>query len=78
MNPAGHTHEDIDQMFSVISRWLIKQEVVHTPQQLAKYLAEDVWKSEGVEPPRVQWVRNVYDFKAYYNSSLNPHIRGLK
>lgn len=29
---VGHTHEDIDQMFSTISKWLTRKEVV-TPQE---------------------------------------------
>ncbi len=65
---SGHTHEDIDQLFSVISRALSKHKIIKDPDSLSQFLREQVWK----QPPIVvQWVTNVLDIEARYAGKLS-------
>ena len=61
---VGHTHEDIDQMFSVISRKLKLKRYIHTPQELERFLKEGVWND--TENVFVKRVTSVFDFVTAY------------
>ena len=61
---VGHTHEDIDQMFSVISKKLRQKRFILTPRDLEKFLKEGVWLD--TENVFVKRVSNVYDFVSSY------------
>ena len=65
--PVGHTHEDIDQRFSVVSRKL-RREVVLSVQAF-KALLESLFKDDS-RPPQVTLVPYVWDFAAW----VRPHI----
>eukprot|EP00731_Ephydatia_muelleri_P017858 Em0010g956a len=67
--PVGHTHEDIDQMFSRFSSYLNKNDAV-TPGELMEALR----KSYSPEPDvHVLEQSEVFDFKAW----IEPHLEEM-
>jgi hypothetical protein len=72
---TGHTHEDIDQLFSVISRALInKHAVLPTVEDFEQFLENEVWEDSK---PSIVRLHNVYDVADYYGDNINHNIRGL-
>lgn len=82
---VGHTHEMIDQLFGVISRFLRgimgktgKGRDVLTPQQLVEALYEAI--SQGArndrEPARVVLSEGAFDFESFITGYINPHLKG--
>ena len=51
---VGHTHEDIDQFFSIISSWLRKvQMICPDPQSLSEAIKDAFWQRKGGDIPEV-------------------------
>ena len=90
--PVGHTHEDIDQGFSCIARYL-RRVNAYTFAQLVKHVQDSFKKEE--KPPQVFQVGQVFDWKAYvastevqamsswtdnhiYRFSWNPHHKQVQ
>ncbi|XP_028517557.1 uncharacterized protein LOC114575939 [Exaiptasia diaphana] len=65
---VGHTHEDIDQMFSRISVALNKSKAVTRPQ------LEGVIQGAFTPSPTTVFVENVYDVKSW----IRPYIATFK
>jgi hypothetical protein len=63
---VGHTHEDIDQLFSTLSRWIKNVGRVMTPAQFATELKEAMKK----RPVVFQQVESVLDWDSYLRPSL--------
>lgn len=61
-----HTHEDIDQYFSSLSRFLQKHDVLTMPQMIEAVFACSSHKAEGIE------IDVIYDFKAWFNDCIQP------
>jgi len=72
----GHTHEDIDQMFSVISKAMMNQVTpINTPKQFEQFLSKDVFKDSGTTI--VKRVHQVLDITSYYEPHVSPYLLGL-
>ena len=71
--PVGHTHEDIDQLFSRISQ-LLRKSIVKTVPALFALLKRSFTK-EGI-PPVVRDVDNVPNFREWLSPIL-PVIDGI-
>jgi len=65
--PVGHTHEDVDQMFSRFSLYLEKHDAV-TPQELVAAL-----KASYTPTPRVCEIMETYDIKTLFL----PHLEDI-
>ncbi len=71
---AGHTKEDVDQLFSVISGALKRlAEPIPTPSALIDFLETKVLNGQC----HAKYLRNVYDFEKYYSNDLLREVRGL-
>ncbi len=77
---VGHTHEDIDQIFSVISKAMLGRSKksgpyveLKTPGEFDTFLQTEVFQAPAV----VTRVRKLYDFDSLIDGSVNPHLRGL-
>lgn len=74
---TGHTHEDVDQMFSVISRAMMKKKTpIYTPKEFETFLCDEAFTNSF--PTKVKRVHQVLDATAYYEPHLSPHLFGLK
>ena len=68
---VGHTHEDIDQLFSVLLSSVLKRFVFQTPAELIEYMriameAHFAGKDESVS---VIWHDHIHDFKAWLDDA---------
>ena len=72
---SGHTHEDIDQLFSVISRRLREKKYIHTPQEFESFLEREVFEDSG--NVHVFRLNRVYDIGSIYCEFKNRNLRGL-
>ncbi len=73
---VGHTHEDIDQLFSLISKAMMnKSESVElrTPSQFDTFLREKVFNC----PTTVTRLTSTYDLDSRIGKAANPHLKGL-
>ena len=61
--PVGHTHEDIDQLFSVINRRLRGHDAFTFPQWKAEVMAAFSRETEKVAV--VEYVTAIHDYKAW-------------
>ena len=50
---VGHTHEDIDQFFSVIASWLKRFETICPDIESLKQAIKAAFLSKGKDPPTV-------------------------
>ena len=73
---VGHTHEDIDQFFSVIASWLKKFETICPDIESLKQAIKAAFLSKGKDPPTVAHLHapEVYDYDSFYLPSLNPKL----
>ena len=71
--PVGHTHEDIDAMFSLLSRYLQTHSAI-LPSDLAA-----AWRGacKGQNVPTVSEVKTVPDIKRWLESSLPDDLVGI-
>jgi len=70
--PVGHTHEDIDQLFSVISQTPREKELIHSPMEFEQLLSQ-MWANPNAV--QVRRIHNVLD--AFYQPHITKHLRGL-
>jgi hypothetical protein len=72
---VGHTHEDIDQMFSIISSYLKKESVI-CPDQASFFQAIcDAFKDENLKPEVISLTAlDVHDYVAFYDQYIDTHI----
>jgi hypothetical protein len=68
--PVGHTHEDIDQRFSVISRKL-RREAILSIQHFKAFL-EGFFKTSDSVPCHAEFVPWVYNFRDWAEERTNP------
>ena len=68
---VGHTHEDIDQMFSRFAEALRRADVTSW-QQMASLFRNSF--TFDLEPPTVHFMKDVYDYKAW----MAPHMPKMK
>ena len=68
---VGHTHEDIDQMFSRFAEALRRADVTSW-QQMASLFRNSF--TFDLEPPTVHFKKDVYDYKAW----MAPHMPKIK
>lgn len=66
--PTGHTHEDVDQMFSVFRKKLDAKSA-HSPEALFALLGEAYNTSEI--HPHILNVKNVWDWKTWFQQHLH-------
>ena len=72
---VGHTHEDIDQLFSVISRYMKSLLDVMTPQQFQREMANAIDK----RPHVIEEMKAVLDWDSFLRPSLvSPLPVGLQ
>ncbi|KAL3694843.1 hypothetical protein R1sor_008494 [Riccia sorocarpa] len=65
---VGHTHEDVDALFSKVSARTINKDVLTLPALMA-----EVWGSEAMHPVPML-LEEVADYKTYANECLKPLI----
>ncbi|KAL3682625.1 hypothetical protein R1sor_000647 [Riccia sorocarpa] len=65
---VGHTHEDVDALFSKVSARTINKDVITLPALMA-----EVWDSEAMHPVPML-LEEVADYKTYANECLKPLI----
>lgn len=70
--PTGHTHEDIDQLFSVLQT-KSREKSIHTPTSLTHFLEAAYQTEESI--PSVSHVDIVWNWKAWFSDHIN-HIQG--
>ncbi|KAL3678302.1 hypothetical protein R1sor_021258 [Riccia sorocarpa] len=66
---VGHTHEDVDALFSKVSAQTINKDVLTLPALLA-----EIWDSEMMHPVPLL-LEEVADYKSYVDSSFARYIR---
>lgn len=73
----GHTHEDIDQIFSVVSKAMLSKDKhvveILTPCQFDSFLETKVFPSKC----RVVRMFEMFDIQRYLEAHINPNLRGL-
>ena len=76
---VGHTHEDIDQYFSIISSWLRKTEVIcpdhlSLKKEIASAFTES--KKNKTQAPVILDVnaRQLFNYDLYYKQHINPSL----
>ncbi|KAL3676513.1 hypothetical protein R1sor_026461 [Riccia sorocarpa] len=65
---VGHTHEDVDVLFSKVSAQTINKDVLTLPALMA-----EIWDSETMHPVPLL-LEEVADYKSYVDSCLRPLI----
>jgi hypothetical protein len=78
MMPVGHTHEDIDQAFRVISEHLRRMRFVGTIGEYLKAIRES-WVRESDVAPHVELIECIFDYAGWlaphlYESSWRPEV----
>lgn len=63
---VGHTHEDIDQLFSVISRYFKKRQQIRTPQQFE----QEMRSALAAQPAHISSIQAVLEWDKF----LLPHL----
>ncbi|KAL3695807.1 hypothetical protein R1sor_009883 [Riccia sorocarpa] len=63
---VGHTHEDVDALFSKVSAQTINKDVLTLPALMA-----EIWDSETMHPVPLL-LEEVADYKSYVDSCLRP------
>lgn len=74
MLPVGHTHVDIDQLFSTISK-KIKKSNIESLHELITTIKKS-FKSEGTQPI-IRLVHQYWDFKSWIKDNIQP-FSGIK
>ncbi len=72
---VGHTHEDIDQIFSVISKALLRKSSpvqLRTPQEFDSFL-QNIFNC----PAEIIRLQSLYDADERIGKAANPNLRGL-
>jgi hypothetical protein len=70
--PVGHTHEDIDQLFSTLQNDA-KRRSLHTVESLHDLITSS-YLSDADTMPHIHELTTVWDFKSW----LAPHMQGLR
>ena len=70
---VGHTHEDIDQYFKLLSD-LIRDVLLLTPNDFLGYLPRVA--RNGSKQPHVKYVDHLFDFKEWLGPRVDKHITG--
>ncbi|KAL3676878.1 hypothetical protein R1sor_026826 [Riccia sorocarpa] len=65
---VGHTHEDVDALFSKVSAQTINKDVLTLPALMA-----EIWDSETMHPVPLL-LEEVADYKSYVDSFLGPLV----
>ncbi|KAL3681554.1 hypothetical protein R1sor_024510 [Riccia sorocarpa] len=65
---VGHTHEDVDALFSKVSAQTINKDVLTLPALMA-----EIWDSETMHPVPLL-LEEVADYKSYVDSFLRPLV----
>ena len=70
---VGHTHEDIDQFFSVISTWLKKWETICPDVESLEQTIKNAFIPNGREPPKVICLTaaQIFDYDKFYDPNSN-------
>ncbi|KAL3686013.1 hypothetical protein R1sor_004035 [Riccia sorocarpa] len=63
---VGHTHEDVDALFSKVSAQIINKDVLTLPALMA-----EIWDNETMHPVPLL-LEEVADYKSYVDSFLGP------
>ena len=71
--PVGHTHEDVDQMFSCFSRYLKTHDAI-TPRELAKVIKDSYTYKQTKLNPIVEWIHEVAALKEW----ISPYVSTKK
>ena len=72
--PVGHTHEDIDQLFSRLSVYLQKRDILTLQELLAAI--RSAAKFEG-QPPFVSSLTRIFDFKGWMADLMPKPFKGV-
>ena len=67
--PVGHTHEDIDGRFGVLSMY-IREQSIETPQ---KFFAEA--KAAFLGECEITYVEAIYDYKLFYDELIDAAVK---
>lgn len=72
---VGHTHEDIDQMFSVIATFLKRESVICPDRQSLFQAIKDAFADESQKPEVFSLsCLDVFDYTKYYADYLDPDL----
>ncbi|KAL3680702.1 hypothetical protein R1sor_023658 [Riccia sorocarpa] len=69
---VGHTHEDVDALFSKVTAQTINKDVLTLPALMA-----EIWDSETMHPMPLL-LEEVADYKSYVNNFLGPLDENLR
>ena len=70
--PVGHTHEDIDGRFGILSMH-IREEHIQTPQKFFAETLDDFLNDCGIT-----YVAAIFDYKSFYDPLVDPLLSILK
>ncbi|KAL3697330.1 hypothetical protein R1sor_011406 [Riccia sorocarpa] len=65
---VGHTHEDVDALFSKVSAQTINKDILTLPALMA-----EIWDSETMHPVPLL-LEEVADYKSYVDNFLSPLV----
>ena len=73
---VGHTHEDIDQFFSVISAWLRKWETICPDIEALENAIIAAFSSKSKPPPKIIRLHapQIFDYDSFYIPQLNEKL----
>lgn len=72
--PTGHTHDDIDAVFGVISHYLLSFDTIHTFEQFRVGLEKAFKHDKGLLCHVYDWLVCIPDYKRFYDAVLDKQL----
>ena len=73
---VGHTHEDVDQLFSLMSKQLKKYDII-TPERFEKAIVTALTDA-GHENVHFEFLDFQHDYKSWLESKIDPNLKYYK